>query len=122
MDPVSIFGLVSGSASVISQGASVIKSLNDVAGKFKQAEPMMLSMVQEVDTIELTWKRIKEWSEGYTEAGLDVELLERLNRSLKCGTLVISALQDDLSEYDSETLSVRQRSKVAWNERALQDN
>lgn len=47
---------------------------------------------------------IKEWSEGYTEAGPDVELLERLNRSLKCGTLVVSILQDDLSEYDSETL------------------
>ena len=122
MDPVSIFGLVSGSTSVISQCASVIKSLNDVAGKFKQAELTILSRIQVVDTIELAWKRIKEWSEGYTEAGLDVELLERLNRSLKCGTLVISALQDDLSEHDSETLSVRQRSKVAWNERALQDN
>ncbi|KAL2054573.1 hypothetical protein ABVK25_005321 [Lepraria finkii] len=122
MDPVSIFALVSGSASLISQCASAINSFNGVARKYKQAELTKLSMIQEVDTIELAWKPIKEWSEGYTEAGPDVELLERLDRSLKCGTLVISILQDDLSEYDSETLSVRQRSKVSWNERALLDN
>lgn len=104
MDPVSIFALVSGSASLISQCASAINSFNGIARKYKQAELTKLSMIQEVDIIELAWKPIKEWSEGYTEAGPDVELLERLNRSLKCGTLVVSILQDDLSEYDSETL------------------
>ena len=122
VDPISIFGLVTGSASLISSCASAIQSLNDLAGRYGQAKLTIISMISEVDTIEFAWKRIKEWLEDYAEASTDDELLGRLDRSLECGTLVITALQKDLLEYGSETLSVWQRSQVAWNEKALQDH
>lgn len=57
MDPVSIFALVSGSASLISQCASAINSFNGIARKYKQAELTKLSMIQEVDIIELAWNQ-----------------------------------------------------------------
>ena len=82
-------------------------------------------MATEVDTIELAWSKIKEWAEDYSkDAAVDATLLQRLHRSLECGTLVMSALQKNLSEYieKESTLGFRQRSKAVWNEKGLQDH
>ena len=121
-DPISIISLVEGSITLIVQCGSAIKSLNEIAAKYKQAELALSSMIQEVDVIELAWKRIKDWFESYTNEAGDGELLERLNKSLKCGTNVISALQDDLLGYGSKKLGFMQRSRLNWNEKALRDH
>ena len=124
-DPVTILGIVNGSAGLVLKCGSVIKSLHEVAGKHKKAGISIMSLVSEVDTIELAWTRIKDWAEAYSkDAAVDTGLLERLNRSLECGALVMSALQNDISDYqrNGPTLSFRQRSKAVWNETALQDH
>ena len=121
-DPISIISLVEGSITLIVQCGSAIKSLNEIAGKYKQAELILSSMIQEVDVIELAWKRIKDWSESYTNEAGDGELLERLDKSLKCGTNVISALQDDLLDYGSKKLGFMQRTRLNWNEKVLRDH
>ena len=125
MDPVTVLAIVNGSASLILNCASVIKSLHEVAAKHKKANIAVISLVSEIDTIELAWTRIKQWAEAYSKnAKVETGLLDRLNRSLECGTLVMSALQNDISDYqrNGSTLSFRQRSKAIWNERALQDH
>ena len=121
-DPISIISLVEGSVTLIVQCGSAIKSLNEIAAKYKQAELILSSMIQEVDVIELAWKRIKDWFESYTNEAGDGELLERLDKSLKCGTNVISALQDDLLAYGSKKLGFMQRTRLNWNEKALRDH
>ena len=121
-DPISIISLVEGSITLIVQCGSAIKSLNEIAAKYKQAELILSSMIQEVDVIELAWKRIKDWSESYTNEAGDGELLERLDKSLKCGTNVISALQDDLLDYGSKKLGFMQRTRLNWNEKVLRDH
>lgn len=121
-DPISIISLVEGSITLIVQCGSAIKSLNEIAAKYKQAELILSSMIQEVDVIELAWKRIKDWFESYINEAGDGELLERLDKSLKCGTNVISALQDDLLDYGSKKLEFMQRSRLNWNEKALRDH
>ena len=121
-DPISITALVEGSVGLILQCGSTIKSLNDIAGKYKHAELTLSSIIQEVDIIELAWKRIKDWFESYTNETGDVELLERLDKSLKCGTNVISALQDDLLDYGEDRSRIMRRSRLAWNESALRDH
>lgn len=121
-DPISIISVVEGSITLIVQCGSAIKTLNEIAAKYKQAEFTLSSMIQEVDVIELAWKRIKEWFESYTNEAEDVELLERLDKSLKCGTNVISALQDDLLGYGSNKLGFMQRTRLNWNEKALRDH
>ena len=122
VDPISIISLVEGSIGLILQCGSAIKSLNEIAAKYKQAELTLSAMIQEVDVIELAWRRIKDWFECYTNGAGDVELLERLDKSLKCGTNVISALQDDLLDYGSRRLGFMQRSRLSWNEEALRDH
>ena len=121
-DPISIISLVEGSITLIVQCGSAIKSLNEIATKYKQAELILSSMIQEVDVIELAWKRIKDWFESYTNEAEDGELLERLDKSLKCGTNVISALQDDLLDYGEDRLGIVPRARLAWNENTLRDH
>ena len=125
VDPVSVLAIVDGSTSLVLKCASVIKSLHDIADKHKKATITIMSMAAEVDTIELAWSRVKEWAQDCPkDTASDMKLLQRLDRSLECGALVLSALQTDLSEYNKSesTLSFRQRSKAVWNEAALKDH
>lgn len=100
VDPFSIISLIEGSISLVVQCGSVIKTLKDFADSHKQARITIMSMVQEIDTIELACSRIVEWSQNYaaTTAGaesvpaLDFSIFSRLGRSLECGTMVMSAL------------------------------
>ena len=121
-DPISIISLVEGSVGLILQCGSTIKSLNDIARKYKHAELTLSSIIQEVDVIELAWKRIKDWFESHTNETTDVGLLLRLDMSLKFGTNVISALQDDLLEYEEDRLGIVPRARLAWNENTLRDH
>ena len=56
VDPISIISLVEGSIGLILQCGSAIKSLNEIAAKYKQAELTLSAMIQEVDVIELAWR------------------------------------------------------------------
>lgn len=125
MDPVSIVGILEGSISLILQCSSAVKSLRAVSQKHKKARLAIVSIVQEVDTLELAWSRIKEWSQNYAGAvSVDIDLLERLDRSLENGSVVMTALQDDLVNFvrTSETFSFRLRSKAVWDEQVLRDH
>ena len=131
-DPISIAGIAQGSVGLILQCGGVIKSLNEIAGTLKQARLTILSMRQEVETIEMAWTKIRDWSQSSAEAksngqeiaGVNHGFLERLDRSLDCGLLVMSALREDLSEFitinPTEKITFGKRTKIAWNEKALQ--
>ena len=125
-DPISIFSVIQGSIGLVLQCGNVVQSLNDMAGKFNRAHLTITSMIQEVETVQMAWTRIREWSEDYAEAGKDTNFFDRLDRSLDCGTLVMTALEQDLADYNINTtrptIGFRQRSKVAWNEKALLDH
>lgn len=126
-DPISILSLLEGSVGLILQCANVAKSLNDIAGRYKQAKLTILSLTQEVDTIELAWGRIRDWSQVQTVAGTDVRFCERLDRSLEYGRLVMAALEQDLNAFKTanatDILDFRRRSKVAfWSDQAFKDH
>ncbi|KAK3169630.1 hypothetical protein OEA41_009014 [Lepraria neglecta] len=126
MNPISIFSVIQGSIGLALQCGNVIQSLNDIVGKFNQAHLTIISIIQEVETIQMAWIRIREWSEEHAEAGTDTNFFDRLGRSLDCGTLVMTALEQDLEDYNIKTarptIGFRQRSRVAWNETALLDH
>ena len=89
-------------------------------------------MIQELNTIEFAWRRIKRWSSDYSETALksnnleDLDSLfpERLEQSLECGSAVMSALEEDLSIYASkmDKFSFSLMAKAAWNQKALQEH
>ena len=128
VDPVTIIAIVNGSLALVIKCGEVAKILNNVASKFKKAELSIKLFVQQIDTIQAAWERIAEWSESRKRRPdttvRDSALWERLDRSLECGDLVISALENDLKmyEFDQGNLSFIQRSKVVWNESSIQNH
>ena len=123
-DPISVISLVEGSIGLVLQCGTVAKTLSDMIAKFKHAEVAITSMIQEVETIQFAWNRIKEWSEEHAEAATDSSFVQRLEKSLRCGALVLSALEQDLADYKhtADNASFVLRSKMAWNERAFLDH
>ena len=86
-------------------------------------------MIQEIDLLQFAWTRIKDWSQDYEPTTADAtashevnsSFWERLDRSLECGMIVISALQNDISEYTNRlgNLGFRLRSRLVWNDKGL---
>ena len=125
MDPASIVALIEGSLGLALQCGGVAKTLSDIAARYRASELSIMSMAQSLDTMQMAWSRIKEWSQAQwfslqMDVGDDPFAL-RLTRSLEIGKLVMDALQEDLRLYQSDTatLSFKQRSKMVWNQDAL---
>ena len=123
-DPISVISLVEGSIGLVLQCGSVAKTLSDIIAKFKYAEVAIMSLIQEVEAVQFAWNRIKEWSEDHAEAATDSQFVQRLEKSLQCGTLVLTALEKDLADYEHrvDNASFILRSKMVWNERAFLDH
>ena len=123
-DPISVISLVEGSIGLVLQCGSVAKTLSDMIAKFRTAEVAITSLIQEVETIQFAWSRIKGWSEDHAEAATDSQFVQRLEKSLECGTLILSAIEQDLADYKdrADNASFVRRSKMAWNERAFLDH
>ena len=124
MDPASIIGLVDASLGLAIKCGSTVKRLNTVASQYKHARLTILSMVQNLDSLQLAWNRISVWSKSYVPDQEAVEdgLIERLERFLETGALVMEALDEDLSTYNPDDLSFTQRSRLIWNNQVLQDH
>ena len=123
MDPVTIVQIVEGSLSLALQCGHATKTLNDIAAKYRYAELTIISMVQGLDTIQLAWNQIGDWSQRYVpKTAGDSEFLERLQRSLQNGFIVMDALERDLKPYQTKHLSFMQRSKAVWNENTLRSH
>ena len=121
MDPVSVVGLVENSFGLALQFASAAKTLNDIAGKYKNAKLTLKSLAQNLHVLQLAWNQIGEWLDGHTEENLrDDNLTKRVQGFWETGTMVMEALQHDLEAYDVDHLNFSQRLKSIWNENSLQ--
>ena len=120
MDLITIVQVVEGSLSLALQCGNATKTLSDIAAKYKYAKLTITSMVQGLDTIQLAWSQIGEWSKDYVpETAGDRDFLQRLQRSLENGFMIMDALEGDLKPYQTSILSFMQRSKAIWNENTL---
>ena len=130
MDPASIFAIVEGAGGLALKCVSLVKMLNDIASKYKQSRLALLSMVQQLEIVQLAWERIDQWSQMYsqnsTEARCeeDEKLLKRLQTSLDVGHLVMDALEEDLLPFRRrlDNLGLREKTRIVWNESALQSH
>ena len=120
MDPVTLVGIVEGSISLAVQCGSVAKSLNNLAGQYKYAKLTISTMVQNLDIMQVAWDRIGAWSKTSMAPIDDHDLMQRLERFLQTGSLVLDALEEDLLSYDASYMTIAQRSRLVWNENILQ--
>lgn len=125
MDPFSVAGIVQGSLGLALQLGTAARSLNDIAGKYKNAKLTVKALAQNLDILQITWTRIGQWFEAYAEDGdsCDNELVvQRVTGFLETGTLVIEAFEQDLLIYNVDSFNFTQRSKLLWNENTLKDH
>ena len=124
MDPASIIGIVDASIDLAFKCGSTVKQLNALVSQYKHARLTMSSMVQNLDSLQLAWNRISIWLRSYMPDQDAVEngLVERLQRFLETGALVMDALNEDLSTYSPNDLGFTQRSRLIWNGKALQNH
>ena len=124
MDPASIIGLVDASIDLAVTCGSTVEHLNTLASQYKHARLTISSMVQTLDSLQLAWNRISVWSRSYVPDQDAVEngLVERLQRFLETGTLVMEALNQDLFTYNPDDLGFTQRSRLIWNDQVLQNH
>ncbi|MCJ1398054.1 hypothetical protein MMC11_001251 [Xylographa trunciseda] len=122
MDPITVLSIVSGSIALAAKCASVAQQLYDISAKFKQAELTIRAVGEECEIIRLAWTRIEKWVLGWADdAAADPELLHRLHRSIETGSMILSALEDNLLSIGGAPASngIGWRSKIVWNENAL---
>ncbi len=136
-DPISIFSVIGGSAALVLQFAKVVNDLRTLADRYKRAESMIESMTSHLSTIQWAWRRIETTLEKWTHDGViwqddNTELFMQINRSLKGGSLVISALAEDLQPFLEQSGSpptYRQRGsrswkrvRITWNDQTFKDH
>ena len=123
MDPVSFIGLIESSIGLALQFGSAAKTLNDLAGKYKNAKLAIKSLAQNLDILQLAWTQIGDWMKLAEIENLnDDSLTTRVQGFWETGTLVMEALQHDLQAYDTDQLNISQRTKLIWNETSFQSH
>lgn len=134
-DPASLFSVIAGSAGLAIQCSKMIQDLHDAADQYKNADLTIESMNAGLETINWAWRRIQSiletWSENVGQ-DVDADTLEQLDRSLRGGRMVTSALEKDLQAFarmpiaKGDKLAKRSgfnnRLKLVWSERALRDH
>lgn len=121
MDPVSFIGLIESSIGLALQFGSAAKTLNDLAGKYKNTKLAIKSLAQNLDILQLAWTQIGDWMQfAENESFSDNSLTKRVEGFWETGTLVMEALQHDLQAYDTDQLNISQRTRLIWNETTFQ--
>lgn len=123
MDPASILGIVNDSIGLTMKIAKVTKGLYDLAKRYRDAELAILSIAEECELVRLAWRKIENWCRGWANTdSADMELLERLDRSLFVGMMIMSALEKDIQPIveSTESSGIIRRAKVLWNDDSFQ--
>ena len=124
MDPISIVSLVDASIDLTLKCASAVKKLNDIVAKYKNAKLSIMSMIQNLDAMQVAWQRIGAWWVVYRplENADEDQFTQRMTRFLETGTLVLDALDDKLRillNADGD-IKLPQRARLIWSGSSLQ--
>lgn len=125
MDPVTVLGIVNAAANLGLRCVSIVHALHTAAERFKTAQLSIVSLVEECSIIELAWDQLRVYVETeLANVPENEQIVDRIQRSLHAGELVIAALQKDLDEALASPLksSLLQRTKVVWKEDILKDH
>jgi hypothetical protein len=122
MDPATIVGLVSATVNLAMDCGSAAKDLIGLVSRYQNAKLTILSMSQGLESMQLAWSRIGTWAQDLTpdELASDLTFMQQLGRLLETGNLVMDALKEELLVYSVQEMSFKQRTRMIWNENALQ--
>lgn len=122
MDPVSAFGVVSGGVQVVQAIASTIHGLNQLYGKFKDADLTIQSLIQELSCINTALTSLKEWTRLNSNNGLQSEEYSRdLAVAMEGCRVIMEVVSHDVSTLvqssrDDGFAGFHTRIRVVWKE------
>lgn len=120
-DPITILGIINGSIGLSLKIGTIIHNLYEIRQTIKNAELTILSTATECETIQAAWGGIEAWAQKQERT--DQRLLDRLGRSLMVGTMVMSALEEDLmllcGNAAGRGSGFWHRARLAWKESTL---
>lgn len=133
MDPVSVFGVVSGAFQIAQIAAQTVKGLATLRGKFGNADLTIRSLIGELTTIKAAVTQLDDWAKynnsnhvrdspaannDYDE-GLSVAL-EGCRAIMDIFSEEVAALAQ--STVDGTAVGFRARARVVWNEDIMRDH
>jgi hypothetical protein len=125
MDPVSVISIVNGCVGLALKCGKVAADLNTLADKYKHAKLSVMALSNECQTFEVALGRIEAWARSPNNEGqLDVGVLKQLDSSIELGTLVISALEEQMMPFHEmkQFGGFRRRTNIVWNDGVLREH
>ena len=126
-DPVSVLSIASGAAALALGCGKVTKGLYDLAQRYRDSESLMSSIAQELSTTQCAWQLIHNLMDHWRSQGhLSHDLLLRLDQSVAWGSLILAALDDEMSSCTRRSAVTGDgfrhrfsRTRVVWSEKSL---
>ena len=125
MESLATLAIVDGSVGLIAKCFKAVQGLHDLIMEYKHAELAIVSMIHELDVVQMAWEQMSSRINNRNEKEpVDGEVLERIKRSLDCGMIVMSALERDLAYYRSSAKSfgLSQRMRSVWDSSTFQSH
>lgn len=123
MDPGSVFGIVSGGVQVIQAITSTVHGLNQLYGRFREADFTIRSLIQELDCIDTALASLREWSRNNTNGPQSEEYIRDLTVAMDGCRVIMEVVSHDVSTLVQSTrddgMGIRARMKVVWNEQMM---
>lgn len=127
MDPVSAFGVVTGSLQVVQFIGQNIAALASIRGKYKNADVTIRSLIGELSTIKSAITQLHDWATYNAESSSSHrEYDQSFDAALEGCTVVMEALSDEVARLtpsatgnDHAVLGFMARVKLVWNDEVM---
>lgn len=125
MDPVSAYGVFAGVVQVLQAIGSTVQGLNQLYGKFRDADLTIHSLVQELNCIGSALASLDQWTRinGVNEPQME-EYHQDLAVAMDGCRVIMEVVSHDVSQLVQSThvdglTSLRARLRVVWNEETM---
>lgn len=127
MDPASAFGLISGGIQVLQAIGSTVHDLNQLYGRFKDADLTIRSLIQELNCIGTALASLREWIHLNNSIHPQPEEYNNdLAVALEGCRVVMDVVSHDVSDLVQSThgdqlavTGLRVRMRIVWNEETM---
>ncbi|KAJ5180317.1 hypothetical protein N7492_003527 [Penicillium capsulatum] len=127
MDPVSAFGLISGGVQVLQAIGSTVHGLNQLYGRFRDADLTIQSLIQELNCIGTALASLREWIRlNSSTHPQSEEYNSDLAVALEGCRVVMDVVSRDVSDLVQSThedqlavTGLRVRMRIVWNQETM---
>lgn len=120
-----MFGLISGGVQVAQAITSTIHGLNQLRGKFQDADLTIRSLIQELNCIDAALASLREWARLNGNSGaLPEEYIRDLAVAMDGCRVIMEVVSHDVSTLvqgsrEDAIMGIRTRIRVIWNEETM---